>query len=172
MAHCVRVNNMSDDAMRLTLCALDRRKQLERIRRKDLEIQKQTNQIAQLQTDLRKAERVHVFSQQAASGQGSMSRMCFEANVSKFEISKESARQIRVYNQCAVKKQAASGSSSRELEGDIHTIHVGGTYMLSARMPGVVGLPTRLDSDLSTTEPPFPPVIQSFSLSVFQSVRS
>ena len=60
-----------------------------------------------------------------------MSRMCFEANVSKFEISKESARQIRVYNQCAVKKQAASGSSSRELEGDIH---VGGTYMLSARM--------------------------------------
>ena len=95
----------------------DRRKQLERIRRKDLEIQKQTNQIAQLQTDLRKAERVHVFSQQAASGQGSMSRMCFEANVSKFEISKESARQIRVYNQCAVKKQAASGNSSRELEG-------------------------------------------------------
>ena len=97
MAHCVRVNNMSDDAMRLTLCALDRRKQLERIRRKDLEIQKQTNQIAQLQTDLRKAERVHVFSQQAASGQGSMSRMCIEANVSKFDPESilKSARRVQ-----------------------------------------------------------------------------
>ena len=39
----------------------DRRKQLERIRRKDLEIQKQTNQIAQLQTDLRKADAANVF---------------------------------------------------------------------------------------------------------------